>query len=314
MPIFVACECGAKMRAPDRLAGRSVFCPACSRQLLVPATNGAASAPAAPPNIQSGRSFPQNVRSQPARQGAVAGAGNPASQGYRSPPKSGPVRRPPSKPELDPSVAEIDEDVQPPAKAVAVAPAKTRTKKTAGKGKAKGLSSRLPKGVWIGAGIGVFAVLALSALYWLAGQYQSQEYVAVVGSGAGGPVAQGSGSSHPILVKVSKLLDDYERDEKEADELYLGNILQVDGNVAIMRKTDDGKVMLELKEGARLTMHVADCEFGFSGQRALGSVQTGDQVTVVGRCDGKHNKVILKDCHLLQSSMPLRNNRLRQGN
>jgi hypothetical protein len=307
MPIFVACECGAKMRAPDRLAGRSVFCPACSRQLLVPAANGAASAPAAPPNIQSGRSFPQNVRSQPARQPAVARAGNATGQGYRSPPKSGPVRRPPSKPAFDPSVAEIDEDVSPPAKAAAAPPpAKPRPKKAAAK--RKRLSTQLPKGVWIGGGIGVFVGLALFVMYYFAAH--PQDYMPSALTPVGGPAASSS-AGRPVLVKVNKLLEDYDRDEKEADELYLGNVLQVDGTVALMRKSEDGKVLLDLKEGFRLTAHMVQCQFSFSGERALGSVVAGDQVTVVGRCDGKHGTVILKDCALLQA--PIRAHGSRRG-
>jgi len=221
------------------------------------------------------------------------------------------VRRPPSKPQFDPSVAEIDEDVQPPAKAATASSVKSRPKKTATK--SKRLSPQIPKGVWIGAGIGLSVALVLFVMYYLANQWQSQDYMSGVGTPTGGAVAQGSTGARRIIVKVSKLLDDYDRDEKEADELYLGNMLQVDGNVAIMRKSEDGKVLLELKEGAKLTSHVANCEFGFSGQRALGSVQTGDQVTVVGRCDGKHGTVILKDCQLLVAPMRAINNRTRRG-
>jgi hypothetical protein len=232
-----------------------------------------------------------------------------AGAGYRSPPKSGPVRRPPGKPEFDPSVAQIDEDVQPPAKTAASAPVKPRPKKTASK--SKGSPTRLPKGVWVGGGIGVSVALVLFGLYYLAGRWQSQDYLPGALSPTGAPVAQGSAGARNLVVKVSKLLEDYDRDEKEADELYLGNMLQVDGTVALMRKADDGKVLLELKEGAKLTSHMAYCEFGFSGQRALGSVQTGDPVTVIGRCDGKHPNVILKDCQLWQA--PIRTRGSRRG-
>jgi hypothetical protein len=210
------------------------------------------------------------------------------------------VRRPPSKPQFDPSVAEIDEEVTPPAQAAAVLPVKPRPKKTAGKN--KGRSSRLPKGAWIGLGFGGLVCLVLFGTYYLAEKWQSQEYMPVALTPTGG-TAQGSGAAR-IIVKVSKLLEDYDRDEKEADERYLGNILQVDGTVATMRTGgEDGKIHLDLKEGSKFTMHVAHCEFGFSGQQALGSVQPGDPVTVVGRCDGKHSTVVLKECQLLQAPM-----------
>jgi hypothetical protein len=221
------------------------------------------------------------------------------------------VRRPPSKPDFDPSVAQIDEDVPPPAKAAAASPVKPRPKKTANKGKS--LSTRLPIGVWIGGGIGVLVGLVLFGLYYLAGRWQSPEYMPGPVSSGGGQVAQASTAAHNIPVKVSKLLEDYDRDEKEADEVYLGNMLQVDGTVALMRKGEDGKVLLELKEGAKLTSHVAYCEFGFSGQQALGSVQTGDPVTVIGRCDGKHGTVVLKECQLWKAPIRARGSRRGLG-
>lgn len=37
MPIEVRCQCGKKLKAPDRLAGRIVACPGCSAQIQVPA-------------------------------------------------------------------------------------------------------------------------------------------------------------------------------------------------------------------------------------------------------------------------------------
>jgi hypothetical protein len=241
----------------------------------------------------------------------VAGAGNAAGRGLRSPPpKSGPVRRPPSKPEFDPSVAEIDEEVAAPAKAAASPAKPKKPKKAAAKGKQ--LSSRLPKGVWIGVGIGAAVLcLALSGMYYFAAQYQ--EYMPEAIS-AGGQVVQSRAGDHTIIVKVNKLIDDYDGNEKEADELYLGNMLRVDGTVARMRKSEDGKVYVDLKEGSRLTMHVVQCQFGFAGERSLASVQTGDQVTVVGKCDGKQGTVILKDCQVVQAPMRTQGGaRMRRG-
>jgi hypothetical protein len=37
MPIEVRCQCGKKLKAPERLAGRIVACPGCSAQIQVPA-------------------------------------------------------------------------------------------------------------------------------------------------------------------------------------------------------------------------------------------------------------------------------------
>ncbi len=37
MPIEIRCQCGKKLKAPDKLAGRMVNCPGCSAQIQVPA-------------------------------------------------------------------------------------------------------------------------------------------------------------------------------------------------------------------------------------------------------------------------------------
>ena len=37
MPIEIRCQCGKKLRVPDKLAGRMVNCPGCNAQLQVPA-------------------------------------------------------------------------------------------------------------------------------------------------------------------------------------------------------------------------------------------------------------------------------------
>ena len=99
-----------------------------------------------------------------------------------------------------------------------------------------GLSTRLPKGVWIGVGIGVLAGVGILCMYFTACLWQSPDYMPGPVGSTGVPVVQGAAGERNIVVKVSKLLDDYDRDEKEADELYLGNMLQVDGAVASMRK------------------------------------------------------------------------------
>ena len=36
MPISITCQCGKKLKAPDKLAGKSVKCPACQHLLTVP--------------------------------------------------------------------------------------------------------------------------------------------------------------------------------------------------------------------------------------------------------------------------------------
>ncbi len=73
MPIPLSCTCGAKMKAPDHLAGKSIKCPKCQSVIkipgaAVPAGVGAASA-AAPPRPAPGKApatRPSGVKGAPA--------------------------------------------------------------------------------------------------------------------------------------------------------------------------------------------------------------------------------------------------------
>src|SRR4029077_19974431 len=55
MPISIACSCGAKLRAPDAAAGKTVACPKCKARVSVPSERvSPAREPDAPSVRQSG--------------------------------------------------------------------------------------------------------------------------------------------------------------------------------------------------------------------------------------------------------------------
>jgi hypothetical protein len=101
----------------------------------------------------------------------------------------------------------------------------------------------------------------------------------------------------PIAVTAAKLIEAYDRNEREADELYLGKHLKVTGVVAGMRRHYDGRVQMDLKESSKRGL--VQCLFDFSDERRLG-IQIGDKVTVAGQCDGKHGEVVLIQCEVVQ--------------
>jgi serine/threonine protein kinase len=118
-----------------------------------------------------------------------------------------------------------------------------------------------------------------------------------------------------IVVTAAKLLRDYDGNSGQADRFYLGHTLKVTGTVALIGKSAEGKMHLDLKDSRFATTNVVQCRFGFLSATALSAVQQGDLVTVVGRCEGKlgpidlagtdsgrpRATVVLRDCRLLQA-------------
>src|SRR5262249_17377964 len=99
----------------------------------------------------------------------------------------------------------------------------------------------------------------------------------------------------------------------QADRSYLGHTLKVTGTVGLIGKSDEGKMHLDLKASRFATTNVIQCRFGFLSAKALSTVQPGDLVTVVGRCEGKHGTIVLRDCRLLQAPSRPRTNANRFG-
>jgi serine/threonine protein kinase len=147
---------------------------------------------------------------------------------------------------------------------------------------------------WIGAGLALAGLSGIGALY------------AYVGQALPGPITASEIKPMPsqgehIEVSAAKLLGDYDRNQGEADRFYLGHTLKVTGTVSFIRKSVEGNMHLDLKAGRFATSNVIQCRFGFLSATALASVQQGDLVTVVGRCEGKPDTIVLRDCRLLQA-------------
>ena len=100
-------------------------------------------------------------------------------------------------------------------------------------------------------------------------------------------------NTNPVLTVNSKnLYNDYNNNEISADDKYKGKIIQVKGTIR-----DIGN---DIMDEAYITL-IGDEFFGdvqcfFSDKSYLIDVKKGQNITVVGYCDGLFLNVIMKNC------------------
>lgn len=107
------------------------------------------------------------------------------------------------------------------------------------------------------------------------------------------PVASLENKKPDIEVTASRLITDYESDEKTANGTYLGKIVQVSGKVASIG-VEEGKTKIQLETENPISMIICELEDGTDA----GIVKVGDEIKIKGLCSG-----YLSDVILVQSSI-----------
>lgn len=109
--------------------------------------------------------------------------------------------------------------------------------------------------------------------------------------------AQRVKSSEPsVAISSVQLYAQYKANEVEADNKYKGKVLAVTGVVGNIGKDILDQAYVLISSGDALGMLGVQCFFNKSEEQNFGSLRTGQQVTIKGRCDGKLGNVFLKDC------------------
>ena len=109
------------------------------------------------------------------------------------------------------------------------------------------------------------------------------------------PVASLENKKPDVEVAASKLISDYEADEKTANEMYLGKVVEVTGQVA-GTAVEDGKTKVQLETGNPMSMIICELEDGGEA----GSVKAGDEIKIKGLCSGYLSDVILVQASLVK--------------
>lgn len=93
-----------------------------------------------------------------------------------------------------------------------------------------------------------------------------------------------------IVVSASRLYEDYQANAKSADGKYLDHWLEVSGTVQGTEINQDGEQVLVLETGD--LMQAIVCTM----RKEVGIIANGDQITIIGRCVGLVNDIVLTEC------------------
>ena len=109
------------------------------------------------------------------------------------------------------------------------------------------------------------------------------------------PVASLENKKPDVEVTASKLISEYEADEKTANGIYLGKVVQVSGKVAAIGN-EEGKTKIQLETENPISMIICELEDGADA----GTTKVGDEVKIKGLCSGYLSDVILVQASLVK--------------
>ncbi len=97
-------------------------------------------------------------------------------------------------------------------------------------------------------------------------------------------------------LSVSELVDAFSEDENQANSLYLGKILEVEGSLKDMI-TNDSTLILLMGDSTRMTG--VSCYLQRDQKNKYTTIKRGDILSVKGICNGMLLDVVLDKCILL---------------
>jgi len=109
------------------------------------------------------------------------------------------------------------------------------------------------------------------------------------------PVASLENKKPDVEVTATKLITDYETDEKVANENYLGKVVEVSGKVAAIG-VEEGKTKIQLETENPISMIICELEDG----NEAGSLKVGDETKIKGMCTGYLSDVIIVQASLVK--------------
>lgn len=111
------------------------------------------------------------------------------------------------------------------------------------------------------------------------------------------PHADLSNLNPDFELNQEELISTYNENESQADEIYLGKILEVSGSIAAIETGEDGATITMGSEE-----YMGGILFEFEPAENLSEYKVGDQVTIRGTCSGILMDVVLNRCVIVPNS------------
>lgn len=101
----------------------------------------------------------------------------------------------------------------------------------------------------------------------------------------------------PVLtVSASELLAAFEENELKANQTYKNKYIAVQGAVGSIGEDIVGSPYVTLKTGNVILS--VQCMLNKSGLSKAANLEKGQQIVIVGNCDGKFGNVLIKNCSI----------------
>lgn len=101
-----------------------------------------------------------------------------------------------------------------------------------------------------------------------------------------------------IKISASDLLVAYDENGVKADEDYKGKLLEVTGIIRNIDKDFLDETYVTLDTGADFELISVQCYFKGDSAKKLSELKKGEEVTIIGTCDGSVVNVILEKCYI----------------
>jgi FlaA1/EpsC-like NDP-sugar epimerase len=101
-------------------------------------------------------------------------------------------------------------------------------------------------------------------------------------------------SAPAVSITASRLYEIYEQNEPLADKKFKGKVVSVTGEIGSIGKDMIGKFNICLKTQNNLCS--IQCFFDKAHKKKVVAQEKGAYITIIGRCDGKTGRVILRKC------------------
>jgi len=112
------------------------------------------------------------------------------------------------------------------------------------------------------------------------------------------PVADISDLKPDVKITASELFEKYSSDEMEANNSFLGKIVEVTGTVREISSDQEGKTII-LETGDMLAG--INCGMSETSNSTIEKYKTGDNVTIRGECTGMVMDVVMVRCVIIEN-------------
>ena len=97
-----------------------------------------------------------------------------------------------------------------------------------------------------------------------------------------------------VVIAAQALYEAYERDEADANALYLGKIIQVSGVVTEVTQDEEGIAKIFLDSGNPLGGVI--CQLDPLSKHLRTNFEEGEEIALKGKCDGMLMDVVITRC------------------